>query len=181
MFNMKRIMIILFIGLILFLGYKSEPKLLLFIKYPQQYKEHVFKYSDLYQIEDELIFSIIKAESNFYPYAKSKKDAKGLMQIIDKTWSWGCSELESPSMDYYNIEDNIKVGTWYLRRLINEFGSEELAVLAYNAGSGNVNAWISKGYLSDTDYTKWEIPFEESKTYINKVMSYKNKYALIYE
>ena len=54
MFNMKRIMIILFIGLILFLGYKSEPKLLLFIKYPQQYKEYVFKYSDLYQIEDEI-------------------------------------------------------------------------------------------------------------------------------
>lgn len=111
----------------------------------------------------------------------NQKDTKGLMQIIDKTWSWGCNELESPSMDYYNIEDNIKVGTWYMRKLINEFGSEELAVLAYNAGSGNVNAWISKGYLSDTDYTKWEIPFEESKAYINKVMSYRNKYALIYE
>ncbi len=181
MFNMKRIMIILFIALILFLGYKSEPKILLFIQYPQQYKEYVFKYSELYQIEDELIFSIIKAESNFYPYAKSKKDAKGLMQIIDQTWDWGCSELGYKSMNYYSINDNIKIGTWYIRKLINEFGTEELAVLAYNAGSGNVTSWIKKGYLSGSDYTKWNVPFEESRRYVEKVMNYKNKYSLIYE
>lgn len=181
MFSMKKFVFILCVALIVFSIYRYEPRMLLLMKYPQQYKEYVFKYSDLYQVEDELIFSIIKAESNFYPYAKSKKGAKGLMQIIEKTWTWGCDEMDLDSIDYYNVDDNIKIGTWYMRKLLDEFGSDELAVLAYNAGSGNVREWINKGYLSDPDYEKWKIPFEESKTYINKVMSYKDKYAFIYE
>ena len=53
--------------------------------YPRRYQEYVEKYAEEYNIDPLLIFSIIKAESNFDPNAQSSSGAKGLMQLMDAT------------------------------------------------------------------------------------------------
>lgn len=176
----KKIIITLIFFAIVSLLYFKEPLFIAKLKYPIQYQSQVIKFSNDYNVDKNLVFSVIKAESNFYPYAKSKKNAMGLMQILDTTWNWGCSELNTVSTDYYDINQNIEIGTWYLNKLINEFGREEIAIMAYNAGSGNVKSWIDQGLLSGNDYKTWDIPFKETRDYLDKVMTYKNKYNEIY-
>lgn len=170
------LVLITIIGLLFF----KETTFFSKLKYPKHYKIEVMQHSSEYNIDENLIYSVIKAESNFYPYAKSKKSAMGLMQLLETTWNWGCSELNIASSNYYDVNQNIEIGTWYLKRLINEFGSEELAIVAYNAGSGNVRAWINAGLLSGNNYSTWKIPFNETRNYLDKVMKYKSEYIEIY-
>ena len=60
-------------------------KIILKVNYPEKYKNYVEKYAYEYKIEKELIYAIIKAESNFREKVVSKKDAIGLMQILEST------------------------------------------------------------------------------------------------
>lgn len=150
------------------------------INYPLIYEEDISESALEYDIDSYLIYAVIKAESSFYPYAKSRKDAKGLMQISDMTWNWASEEMVTINKNPFIISDNIKVGSWYLSKLIGHYGNIQIALLAYNAGSGNVDEWIKEGRLMDPDHTKWDIPFNESKRYIEKITKYHKQYIRIY-
>ena len=53
--------------------------------YPKTYSEYVEKYAKEFNVDPLLIFSIIKAESNFNEKAHSSSGAKGLMQLMEAT------------------------------------------------------------------------------------------------
>lgn len=150
------------------------------LRYPLRYEEIVYQNSELYNVNPYLVFSIMKAESSFFPYAKSRKNAKGLMQIAPITWEWACRELGIPPENIYKPEYNIRAGVWYLSVLLREFDSENLAIIAYNAGSGNVTNWIKEGRIKGEDFTKWDIPFNETRNYIYRVNKFKESYKSLY-
>ena len=152
----------------------SNSKVILKYLYPVKYQEDVYKYSEEYKIDPLLVFAIIKVESNFNTYAVSNKEAKGLMQITDKTGTWASEILKIKDFTPSNLFDNrtnIFIGCWYLDRLRSEFdGNMLLAITAYNAGSGRVKDWLKNKDLSQSGESLDKIPIVETDNYIKKVL-----------
>ena len=174
----------LFIIVLLIIGIINLVPYTLNTLFPTTYKRQVEEYSEKYDVDKNLIYSVIKAESNFNKSAHSSKEAKGLMQLMDETALW-CSEKAGISFeDIYNIDSNIALGTFYLSYLTEKYnGNETLAIAAYNAGQGNVDKWLSDTKISPDGKILLNIPFEETDKYIKKInffkkiYSYKEKYA----
>lgn len=164
----KKIIMILFIITILLWG-----KIFLNIYYPLEYLDIINEKAKKYDLEPSFICAIIRTESRFNKNAISKKGARGLMQIMQPTAEWAFHEIGIENETFLNISDeniNIEVGCWYIKKLINQYnGDKELALIAYNAGSGNLSKW-----LNDLDYSKdgekiHYIPYKETRAYIKKV------------
>ncbi len=152
--------------------------------YPTEYAESVLHYSEEYGIDPYLVFAVIKAESGFDPDARSRKNALGLMQITEKTALWGAEETGMKGFvadDLFVPDINIKLGCWYLDRLMEEFdGYTELVVAAYNGGSGNVKKWLNDSALSKSGKKLDRIPFGETDRYVKKVGRYVKIYRKLY-
>ena len=130
---MKKIykfLILIFILIILIIFILNRIKNL----YKVEYVEIIEKYSKEFNIEKELIYSIIKNESHFNKEAKSSKNAIGLMQILETTKNDIEKIIEKENLDLFDEEDNILVGTKYLSILKTKYGNIKLAIAAYNAG-----------------------------------------------
>lgn len=142
------------------------------INYPQKYSEYVEKYAKEYNVEKELIYAMIKAESNFKEDAISNKKALGLMQILESTANEVAEELgiEVTKDEILNSEINICLGTKYISNLIEKYGNIQLAVAAYNAGIGNVDNWIEKGTIQEDGADLENIPFKETNNYVRKIL-----------
>ena len=134
----------------------------------------VYKSAQKYDIDSALIMAVIEIESKFKRKAVSKAGAIGLMQIMPKTAKSLSRELNIKKYNknsLYNPEINIKIGTYYLKKLLQEFNNDiDLTLAAYNAGMGNIKKWQKQ---------KKEIPFEETRTFIKKVKSARIKYKVL--
>jgi soluble lytic murein transglycosylase-like protein len=120
----------------------------------EQLESIINKASKLYGVNPKMIKAIIAQESYANPKAVSSVGAKGLMQLMDITAdSLGVKNSFDP-------EENIMAGTRYFKMMREKFGSDELALAAYNAGPSNIAKY--KGIP----------PFKETKTYINRVLTY---------
>ena len=148
--------------------------------YPEEYHRLVEKYADKYSVPSELVFAIIKVESNFDSDVVSSAGAVGLMQIMPSTYEWLASKLgdEYSQDDLYNPETNIKYGTYYLQYLYSRFGSWEKAIIAYNWGEGNFSDFLASEGYTEGDYNS--IPAEETRNYVKKVMHHWKKYKELY-
>ena len=149
--------------------------------YPRKYSMYVEKYANEYNLDENLIYSIIKTESKFKKDAISRRGAKGLMQIADMTRDWAIEELElNDDIDIYDPETNIRVGCWYLNTLYKEFGKTDLVIAAYNGGSGNVNKWLENKEYSKDGENLHTIPFSETDKYLTKVNRNYEQYKMLY-
>lgn len=109
-------------------------------------------YSDYYQIDPLLVRLIIEQESAFDPLALSPTGAMGLMQLMpDTAWLLG---VEDP----FDPEQNIEAGVRYFAQQMDQFGTIEMALAAYNAGPGAVESW---GGVP---------PYPETVDYVNSIM-----------
>jgi soluble lytic murein transglycosylase len=148
---------------------------------PSEYAEYVNKYSTKYEVPEEIVWAVIKTESDFDSSAVSNKGAIGLMQMLPDTFEWLSADIlheyhESGML--YHPETNIKYGTYYLSRLYNHFGDWDTAIAAYNGGEGNVSNWMG----DDGKLTINEIPLEyiETSTYVIKVNFRAERYKKLY-
>ncbi len=150
------------------------------ILYPTHHKNIVEKFAAEYNVDDLLVYSVIKAESSFNPRAQSGKDAKGLMQITDETAGWAFEQIGLDiNSNIFEPEINIHVGTWYLSKLIKDNDGDLVTALAsYNAGSGNVQKWKESSGKQTINIT--DIEFKETENYINKTLKYYNVYKKLY-
>ena len=136
------------------------------------------KHSSEYSLDKHLIMAVISVESKFNENAISRKDAKGLMQLKEKTAIW-CMEqfdIESRDRSLYDPELNIQIGCAYLSYLLDKFDSNvNTALAAYNAGEGNVAKWLHEqnGVLTT-------IPFNETKKYVESVNQKMKIYDFLY-
>jgi soluble lytic murein transglycosylase-like protein len=126
---------------------------------PAEY-EHIIKdCAEKYGVSASLIKAVIHAESGYNPNAVSSKGASGLMQLMPST----AKSLKVA--DRFNPKDNVEGGVKYLRFLLDTFrGDVSLALAAYNAGLGKVAKY---GGIP---------PYNETRTYVNRVLSYMQSY-----
>ncbi|MCK4401698.1 lytic transglycosylase domain-containing protein [bacterium] len=134
----------------------------------------VYKSAQKYNMDPALIMAVIEIESKFDAKAVSKAGAIGLMQIMPKTAKSISHELNIKKYNkdsLYNPEINIMIGTYYLKKLLQEFNNDiDLSLGAYNAGMGNIKKWQKQ---------KKEIPFEETRVFIKRVKSARTKYKVL--
>jgi soluble lytic murein transglycosylase-like protein len=121
--------------------------------------DSVLRYSKRYDVPAELVFSVITVESAFNKRATSYAGAIGLMQVMPRTARQIAKELKCGKYNIRNIDTNIRFGTWYLKKMKEEFGDYDLAVRAYNCGPWRTNKVLN----GDGDYPK------ETRDYYEKV------------
>lgn len=172
--------------LVLFIVFSvTAVRFTLYHMYPTTFSEYVEKYSDQYNLDKHLVFSMIKAESGFNPNAVSPRSAKGLMQIMDSTGEWAAEKIDIEDFNAAQLlepELNIRIGCWYIARLLKQYNQNtELALAAYNAGSGNVSKWLKDKNISKNGITLDTIPFEETKNYVKKIKKYNSMYKKLYD
>ena len=151
--------------------------------YKLEYTEYVKKYANEYNVDEYLIYAIIKAESNFEPNAESHRGAKGLMQLMYST-AEDIAKRINVNLNEDNILEpdiNINLGTKYISMLIQKYDNINLALAAYNAGSGNVDGWIEKGTLKADGSDIENVPFTETNNYVRKILRDYEIYKDIYE
>ena len=146
--------------------------------YPIRYTGEVEQYAAENGLDKYLVYGVIKAESNFI-YDAHSGVAVGLMQITEDTGAWIANKMQ---LDRYRPEDltdpetNIKMGCFYLKYLLDYYGDLDLALAAYNAGMGNVNNWLEDSDHSKDGKTLHNIPFKETREYVERVKKYTEIY-----
>lgn len=125
-----------------------------------------------YEIEKPIIFSLINIESGFNKNAVSNKGAIGLMQILPSTAEEISQKIAIKSFDLKNEKDNILFGTFYFSQMMERFDDLTLALCAYNAGPTNVSNWLKSEKYSPDGKILTDIPFLETRGYVEKF--YKN-------
>lgn len=150
------------------------------LTYPIFYKNYVEEYSHSFGVDKYLIYSIIKAESNFDRTATSTKGARGLMQILDNTGEEIFNILKVPKNErnIYKPKYNVMAGTYYIKILMDKYNNEKImALAAYNSGMKNVERWLK----NENDNFVDNIDFKETRDYIEKVERNYKVYHLLYE
>ena len=152
--------------------------------YPFPYQDIVKKYATKYHVDESLCVAVVKVESKFRHDAVSHRGALGLMQIMPDTGRWIARQLDEDFTPekLTDPETNIRFGVWYLSTLETEFEDNDvLALAAYNAGRGNVHAWmVEKRWGMKFDHID-SIPFWETREYVKNVLKSKAKYKELYD
>jgi len=181
--NKKALLFILIIFILfVFLGFFKD-KLLMLI-YTKTYQEIVNMYANNYNVDENLIFAVIKAESNFKTDATSNKNAKGVMQLINTTAEEVAQNIgiEYNENILYDVEKNIMLGTKYLSQLLKMYDNNyQIALAAYNAGIGNVEKWITNGTIKADGSDIENIPYKETNNYVRKITRDYEIYKTIYD
>ena len=150
--------------------------------YPMKYSDTIEKVAEEYQISASLIASVANAESSFKEDAVSSKGAVGIMQIMPETARWLADKMHIEFSEdmLKDAEYNIQMGAFYISYLKEIFSNQKVVLCAYNAGIGNIKKWLKDDRYSSDGQSLKEIPFKETKNYVNRVLKnnyyYKKKY-----
>jgi soluble lytic murein transglycosylase len=150
---------------------------------PSEYAEYVSRYSSEYGVPEELVWAVIKTESNFKASAVSGVGAVGLMQLMPDTFNEITNSRLNERLDAgmrYDPETNIRYGTYYLSYLYSRYGNWSTALAAYNAGLGKVDGWLQNKDYSSNGITLDRIPYKETRNYVKKVQKALKMYEDLY-
>lgn len=151
-------------------------------RFMRELESHVNSASEEFGIPKAVIFSVMKAESDFDQYARSSADARGLMQITSMALE-DINRLLSENYtmtQMYDPKINIRCGVAYLSILYRKYGIYDTVYAAYNAGQGNVDNWLYNSLYSKDQKQLYHIPFHETSNYVKKVNQYYQEYQKIY-
>jgi soluble lytic murein transglycosylase len=153
------------------------------VSFPRAYEPLVVKESAANDIPTALTWGIMREESSFLVDVKSPANAYGLMQLVVPTAKmvasgtglpWDAESLKRP-------EVNIALGTKMLGQLRGSFFvNRSLAIAAYNGGPGAVRRWVDARSSEDFDLFVEEIPYDETRGYIKRVLGSQAAYAFLY-
>lgn len=180
------VVLAIFAGAIIFLVtsyYEGTKEDLEKLSYPIEYSEYVEKASDEYDLDEALIYAVIRTESSFNPEAESPVGACGLMQMMPSSFEWLQSlrgtEGEYTTDDLFEPEICIDYGCYLLRYFMDTYNDERCAIAAYNAGFV-VGEWLEDENYSTDGKTLIDTPYPETTNYIKKVESAKEMYIKLY-
>ncbi len=153
------------------------------LAFPRPYHDVVTRAAEKHELDEALIYAVMREESGFNPKVVSHADAYGLMQLIRPTAKhfarqqklpWSAAALKRPSV-------NIQLGAAALRSFTDRFPDNPLlGVPGYNAGPGRPKRWLQE--RPDVDFDLWVelIPFRETRRYTKRVLASRGVYRFIY-
>jgi soluble lytic murein transglycosylase len=150
--------------------------------FPMPFRDAVIQRSKEISLDPAYVYGLIRQESRFVMDAHSNVGASGLMQVMPATAKWtarkiGLSNFKPEHLTRHDI--NIAIGTGYLKLVLDSFsGSMPLAAAAYNAGPSRARKW-SQGRNLEAAIWAENVPFNETRDYVKKVLSNTTLYAAI--
>ncbi len=151
-------------------------------RFPLPFRQDVLTRSQATGVHPAFVYGLIRQESRFITQARSHAGASGLMQIMPATASWTARRIglrNFKPQDINHIQTNLSIGTAYLKFALDDFeGSIPLAVAAYNAGASRPRNWRNGPELEAAIWIE-NIPFNETRDYVKRVMSNTVNYAAL--
>ncbi|HUX90222.1 MAG TPA: transglycosylase SLT domain-containing protein [Gallionellaceae bacterium] len=153
------------------------------LRYPAPYRESLQGRIQENNLEEAWVYGLMRQESRFVTEAKSNVGAAGLMQVMPATARWIAQKLGMK--DYRKtlisqLDTNLKLGTYYMKSVLSSLGNNPvLASAAYNAGPARARQWQANKPLEGAIYIE-NIPFDETRDYVKKVMSNTVYYANLF-
>lgn len=153
------------------------------VSHPKRYSEYIEKYAAEYEIDEDLIYAIIKTESGFNAEVVSNVGARGLMQIMEETFNWikfRLGDNETAYDEMFEPEQNIRYGAYLIDYLLEKFGDKDTAVAAYHSGAGCVSEWLTEKENSADGKRLDNIPSSTAAHYVNKINKALSVYKELY-
>ncbi len=151
-------------------------------RFPMPFRDAVVQRSRGIGLDPAYVYGLIRQESRFIMDARSGVGASGLMQVMPATARETARYIGMTGFTANQINDrdtNITIGTAYLKRALDDFGgSMALAAAAYNAGPGRPRSWRN-GPVLDAAIWAENVPFNETRDYVKKVLSNTTNYAAL--
>jgi soluble lytic murein transglycosylase len=151
-------------------------------RFPMPLHDAVLSRAKEIGLDPAYVYGLIRQESRFLMDARSGVGASGLMQVMPATARWTAKKIGLTGFTPSQINDrdtNITIGTAYLKLALDDFGgSMPLAAAAYNAGPGRPRNWRNGPVLEAAIWAE-NIPFNETRDYVKKVLSNTTNYAAI--
>ncbi len=151
--------------------------------FPLDYWPIIERHATARSLDPFLIAALVAQESTFDPDVRSAANAYGLMQIVPATGkrlarSLGIRKFTTGKLT--DPETNVKLGTFYFKGLVNQFGGAHFALASYNAGENRVERWIAERGPMPQDEFIDDIPFPETQLYVKKILGTAEDYRQIY-
>jgi soluble lytic murein transglycosylase len=152
--------------------------------YPAPYRQAIVSASKSRKLDPRFILALMRQESVFKPLAKSPAGARGLLQLtMDAAQKYGpgagLNALRENQL--YQPETSIMVGAEYIEHLTKLFPQMlEPVAASYNGGEDNVARWLERAKRPDPGVFTSEVGFDETKGYVQKVMSNYRVYKRLY-
>lgn len=158
------------------------PRAILEVLFPLQYWDRIQVHARAKGLDPFVVAALIGQESTFDPTARSPANAYGLMQLVPTT---ARRLARSAGVQYSrrgltDPETNIRLGTTYLARLVEQFGDVHLALASYNAGDSRVRRWLPDRGDLDADEFIDDLPFPETQNYVKRVLGTAENYRRLY-
>ncbi len=151
-------------------------------RYPLPYRDAVVQRARAIGLDPAYVYGLIRQESRFVTDARSHVGASGLMQVMPATARWTARKIGLTDFQPHRIAErdtNITIGTAYLKLALDDFeGSMPMAAAAYNAGPNRPRAWRNGPVLAGEIWAE-NIPFEETRDYVKKVLANTTVYAAL--
>ncbi|CAN7166734.1 transglycosylase SLT domain-containing protein [Pseudorhodoferax sp. LjRoot39] len=154
-------------------------------RFPMPMQDSVVPRSRAINLDPAFVYGLIRQESRFILDVRSHVGASGLMQVMPATARWTARKIGLTDFQPGQINDretNIAIGTGYLKLVLDDFsGSMPMAAAAYNAGPGRPRVWRGQAGSPTLEAAIWaeNIPFNETRDYVKKVVSNATNYAAI--
>lgn len=154
------------------------------LAFPRPYAAEVLDAAARHNVPAELVYAVMRVESNFNPQALSPRYARGLMQMIPPTAKRLAREAELRAFrarHLFRPNVSIELGVRYLAQLITLFdGRLDAAVAAYHAGERNVGQWLARFPDLEPDEFVESIPYASTRQYVQKVLGSYGIYRIVY-
>lgn len=141
-------------------------------RYLMPFREPIVRHARQQALPEAWVFGLIRQESRFLPAVTSAVGAGGLMQVMPATAAWIDRQIGQPHQPsrLRDPDENLRLGTWYLRYVHDRFGHPVYATAAYNAGPGRILQWRPDQPMDALQFIE-SIPFQETRDYVKKVMA----------
>jgi soluble lytic murein transglycosylase len=154
------------------------------VAYPPAWRDEVLRHAPGAGVPPDLLQAIMREESALDPTVVSAAGAVGLTQLMPATARQVARRLRLPDPARADLTDaalNIRLGAVHLGDLLRRFGgSAALAVAAYNAGETPVRGWWRARASMPADEFVEEIPLQETRGYVKRVLRSYAAYRLLY-
>ncbi len=152
----------------------------LVLRFPVLFNDLLDKYAQKHNIDAGWIYGLVRAESAFVENIQSPAGALGLMQVMPATGRDTAKRIGLKGFKAHKLkraEINIPIGSAYMKQMLDRFNSHiTLATAAYNAGPNRVVKWLPQRGCEQSDIWVEQIPFDETRKYVRRVLAFANVY-----